>query len=230
MHMAYLENNHTHRRLAGITGVALVHVVLALGLTAGLTIKEIIVDGETKLEGILIPLPPLPEPTETPQPAQDAKIIDVPETAPRPPIEVALDRRFVEVVDPVDNFPIDTVVDRGMIIAPPQQPYHPPAQPTFTPRNPAPSNGPAGWVTTEDYPRNALMRGWEGSLSYQLDVSPTGRVEGCRVTSSTGYDVLDQTACRQITRRARFRPATDQRGAEVSGTYRGSVTWQIPED
>jgi protein TonB len=230
MRMAYLENNHTHRRLAGITGVALVHVVLALGLTAGLTIKEIIVDGETKLEGILIPLPPLPEPTETPQPTQDAKIIDVPETAPRPPIEVALDRRFVEVVDPVDNFPLDTVVDRGVIIEPRQQPYTPPAQPTFTPRNPAPSNGPSGWVTTEDYPRIALTRGWEGSLSYQLDVSPAGRVEDCRVTSSTGYDVLDQTACRQITRRARFRPATDQRGADVSGIYRGSVTWQIPED
>lgn len=227
--MAYLEHDHTHRRLAGITGVALVHVVLALGLTAGLTIKEIIVDGENDVDSTFIEVPlPQPQPMETPQPTNDMKIIDVPETAPRPPISVTIDPRTVEPVDTTITFPIDTVVDSGHLIMPP--PYTPPTQPTFTPRNPAPSNGPVGWVTTEDYPRLALARGWEGNLTYQLDISPAGRVEDCRVTSSTGFDVLDQAACRQISRRARFRPATDQRGAEVGGTYRGSVTWQIPED
>ena len=92
-----------------------------------------------------------------------------------------------------------------------------------------------GWAAVHAFlegkhPRLALTRGWEGSLTYQLDVSPAGRVVDCRITSSSGYDILDQAACRQITRRARFRPAMDQRGAEVAGAYRGSVTWQIPED
>lgn len=228
--MAYLEHDHTHKRLAGVAGVALVHVVLALGLTAGLTIKEIIIEGEHRVEGTFIPLPPLPQPTETPEPTVEREVMDAPETAPLPPIDVTMSSRTVEVTRLDPAFPIDTVVDQGGLVEPSQPPYTPPAQPTFSPRNPAPANGPAGWVTTEDYPRLALARGWEGSLTYQLDVSPAGRVEDCRITSSSGYDILDQAACRQITRRARFRPAMDQRGAEVAGAYRGSVTWQIPED
>ena len=228
--MAYLEHDHTHRRIAGITGVALVHLVLALGLTAGLTIKEIIIEDDPPIKTTFIPLPPLPQTTETPEPTFEQKIIDVPETAPLSPISVTTSSRTVEVTPLDPAFPLDTVIDQGRLVAPPQPANTPPARPVFSPRSPAPANGPAGWVTTEDYPRLALTRGWEGSLTYQLDISPAGRVEDCRVTSSSGFDILDQAACRQITRRARFRPGMDQHGAEVAGTYRGSVTWQIPED
>jgi protein TonB len=224
--MAYLDNKHAHKRLAGVTGVALVHIALAIGLTAGLTIKFVKPAPEGEFGGGQIPIPP-PPPTDTPTPQPSATAQTTP-TTPIPPIPVP-----TSTASPVQPTPADpptgaastggtaTQVDPG---PPPQPP-----QPTYTPRPPVPANGPTGWVTTDDYPRIGLTRGYEGTARYEVDVSVAGRVTGCRIASSSGHDVLDQATCRRITQRARFRPATDRSGSEVAGTYRGSVTWQIPD-
>ena len=118
---------------------------------------------------------------------------------------------------------VPTVPDRGPITQP--DPI-----PTFTPRGPVPANGPAGWVTNNDYPSRALTRELEGDVIYAIEVDARGRALDCRITSSSGHGVLDDATCRLIQRRARFDPATDRNGADVSGTYRGSVSWVIPED
>ena len=228
--MAYLDHDHEHRhkRLAGITGVALVHLVLAAGLTAGLTIKEVLVDQPEVLVGDQIPLPTAPKPTDTPEPAPTPQQRDTRPHVPRPDIAVSSDPIVVQSSDPVESTLPDLVIENaeasGITVLPTPTPS------LFTPRNPTPRNSSSSWVTTADYPRLALSRGWEGTVRYQLDISAQGDVESCRIISSSGHDVLDDAACNRIERRARFRPATDRNGMEVAGAYTGSVTWQIPED
>jgi protein TonB len=69
----------------------------------------------------------------------------------------------------------------------------------------------------------------EGVTRFTVQVSPEGRVTNCSVTGSSGSPDLDDAACRSITRRARFNPATDGEGQPTSGTYSNSVRWQIPK-
>ena len=64
---------------------------------------------------------------------------------------------------------------------------------------------------------------------FTVQVSPEGRVTDCTVTGSSGSPDLDEAACRSISRRARFNPATNGEGEKVAGTYSNSVRWQIPK-
>ena len=228
--MAYLDHNpsnrHNHSRIAGATGVALVHVALAVGLVSGLTIKVF----NPPEDGPLITFDTDPEvtppDTRTPPDATPATPTTTAPFIPTAPIDINQKLPVETVID----FPperdvvriVDTLPDHGPI-------SQPDPIPTFTPRGPVPANGPAGWVTNNDYPRSALTRGFEGEVTYAIAVDPRGRALDCRIVGSSGHDVLDGATCRLIQRRARFDPATDRNGADVTGTYRGSVSWVIPE-
>lgn len=224
--MAYLDHNHTHKRLAGVTGVALVHIVLALGLTAGLAINYVKDETPPIVIATFKPVPQ-PTPTETPEPADDP-VVDTRPTAPVPPISFPQPSPSPLPTTPADP-PTGTPRTAGDAPVGQPLPPQPTPAPVFTPRPPVPANGPRGWVTNDDYPRIAEVRGYEGTVGYLVEVDTRGRVTGCTVTSSSGYEVLDDTACRRIERRARFNPATDRNGTEVASTYRGSVSWQIPD-
>ena len=226
--MAYLDHNHTHKRLAGVTGVALVHIVLALGLTAGLAIDYIRPAPPPPFDGGQIPLPP-PPPPDTKQPEEQTEP-RIPPTAPDRPVDLN-DPPPLPPVPPVppQDEPVTHTGGRDIPLPPHPLPPEPPRPPLFTPRGPVPANGPAGWVTTDDYPRIAITREYEGTLRYQVEVTANGRVQACTVIASSGHDVLDDTACRRISQRARFRPGIDRNGTEVGGTYTGSVSWQLPE-
>ena len=39
---------------------------------------------------------------------------------------------------------------------------------------------------------------------------------------------LDDATCKLVTRRARFKPATDGEGNPTTGSYSNAVRWQIP--
>jgi periplasmic protein TonB len=225
--MAYLDQQDPRKKLAGASMVVLVHVGLAFGLAAGLTITYTAPPVEPPLQGttVLVHVPP-PEP-DAPEPTATTTPRDVTIFVPQPPVTFAETGSVETTFDP----PSDDLVDRiitptngGGVVRPPDP------VPSFTPRIPRPANGPAGWVTTADYPGRALSRGWEGEVGYALDISANGRVDQCRVVSSSGHDVLDTTACRKIQDRARFDPATDHNGARVAGSWRGTVSWTIPED
>lgn len=227
--MAYLDH-HAHKNLAGITGVALVHVALAFGLVAGLTVKYTIEEGEPPFTGETVTEFPIPEPTELPPPPDTTTQTppdnpNLPAPAPIPTIDIG--------TAPAPHFPTDLIPSTGPVVVelPPVGPtVQPPSPPAFTPTNPVPGNGPTGWVTTNDYPLRALSRGWEGTLTYAVAVDARGRVEDCRIVSSSGHQILDDTACRMITRRARFEPAINANGSTVAGTYRGTVAWVMPRD
>lgn len=224
--MAYLDTQHAHKRLAGVTGVALIHIALAVGLVAGLTVKGFAPTDPPIITGHQFPLPEPPPPEDVPPPetAQPNETASTPPVASTPPI----------VLGPPPVFELTSEIPPFMPVIKIPEPRLAPAvessPPAFTPRGPLPRNGPTGWVTTNDYPTRALHRGWEGTVDYALEIGTNGRVEECRILSNTGHEVLGEATCRWVERRARFDAATDGTGAEVTGSYRGAVTWQIPED
>jgi len=85
-----------------------------------------------------------------------------------------------------------------------------------------------GSLRNEDYPRSALRDGAQGSVSVRFVVGPSGRVENCRVTRSSGHPGLDETTCRLILRRFRYRPALDAAGEPVAETVRKAYDWLLP--
>ncbi|MGH6782885.1 MAG: energy transducer TonB [Sphingomonadaceae bacterium] len=86
------------------------------------------------------------------------------------------------------------------------------------------------WVTTEDYPFEALRADMEGMTAVQLSISPKGEPSGCTVTVSSGHKLLDDTTCNLLLLRARFEPAKDQMGRPIGTTYSRRVRWQLPKD
>lgn len=102
-------------------------------------------------------------------------------------------------------------------------------RPDHFPAEAAVLNDPGSWVTSSDYPPNALRERREGRVGIEATVSNYGRVMDCRVIGSSGSGDLDETACTMVTRRARFRPAYDSEGRATQGTYRTRVVWQLPQ-
>jgi protein TonB len=221
--MSYLNQaQDSRRRATALAGTVAIHAALAIVVVTGLSIAGYERFDEYKpiLEfPVDRPKPPPPEPQkqqETPE-----TFVTVPPTPfdpPAPPDDWV-------VVDPIpdDN---TLVVDRGPII---EATIDPPVRPTFTPRKARPSDNPAQWITTEDYPARALRAEAEGIAAYRLIVGTNGRVSACEVTRSTGNGQLDDATCDFIARRARFEAATDQAGAKVVGAYTGTVKWEIPD-
>jgi TonB family protein len=93
---------------------------------------------------------------------------------------------------------------------------------------PTPIASPGNWVTTNDYPVRALSQAREGTTSFRLEVSTSGKVTNCSVTISSGHKDLDDATCKALSRRARFEPAVDYQGKRVASMWSNRVRWQIP--
>lgn len=91
-----------------------------------------------------------------------------------------------------------------------------------------PLANPATWVTTADYPADALREKKEGRVDFELAIGTDGRVAACTIKSSSGTASLDETVCALVTLRGRFTPATDKLGQPIKGTYSNTVRWVIP--
>ncbi len=232
--MAYVDagTDPAARGKAAITVIG-IHALLGFGLVAGLAVKTIVADAAPEIEStdVIIDLPPPPDEIVEPVPDTSPPVANPPQ-APDNPFE--FDTSNDITVAPFTNS--DEVVIRIPTPSPIPMPSpnpgpapSPSPEPLIAPVGAIPSNGPAGWITNDDYGRSDLAREREGTARYRLVVGSDGRVDACEITSSTGHASLDRTTCRLIERRARFNAATDNRGARVVGTYTGSVTWRIPE-
>jgi protein TonB len=51
-----------------------------------------------------------------------------------------------------------------------------------------------------EYPRVALMRGWEGTVTVELRVAPGGKLIEAKVEGSSGHEVLDTQALEMVKR------------------------------
>ena len=107
---------------------------------------------------------------------------------------------------------------------------HPSPTPDQLPIKAARPLGNSGiWVTANDYPTGELRAAHSGVSRLRLELGSNGRVSNCAVITSSGWPVLDHTACALVTQRGRFVAASDSTGALVGGDYTMGVRWQIPE-
>jgi len=216
--MAYADQQMSGNRIFAIIIVALIHVAVGYALITGLAYSAVKKAIE-RVTTVDINEPPPPPPDTPPPPEPDTP---PPPVAPPPPINISVAPPPIQVQP---NIPPPAPVIR---IVPPAAPPAPPP-PRFTPKGATPKGNPGSWATTDDYPSRALREEREGVTRFTVQVSPEGRVTNCSVTGSSGSPDLDDAACRSITRRARFNPATDGEGQPTSGTYSNSVRWQIPK-
>jgi protein TonB len=205
-------------KIIAIILVALIHVAVGYALITGLAFSAVRKAIE-RVTTVDINEPPPPPPDTPPPPQPDTP---PPPVAPPPPISISVAPPPIQVQP---NIPPPAPVIR---IVPPAAPPAPPP-PRFTPKGASPKGNPGSWATTDDYPSRALREEKEGVTRFTVQVSPEGRVTSCSVTGSSGTPELDDAACRAITRRARFNPATNGEGQPVAGTYSNSVRWQIPK-
>ena len=216
--MAYADQQMSGNKIIAIVLVALIHVAVGYALITGLAYSAVKKAIE-RVTTVDINEPPPPPPDTPPPPEPDRP---PPPVAPPPPINISVAPPPIQVQP---NIPPPAPVIR---IVPPAAPPAPPP-PRFTPKGAVPKGNPGSWATTDDYPSRALREEKEGVTRFTVQVGPDGRVTNCTVTGSSGTPELDDAACRAITRRARFTPATNGEGQPVAGSYSNSVRWQIPK-
>lgn len=90
------------------------------------------------------------------------------------------------------------------------------------------SASPLPWFNVDDYPTKAFAREWQGVTSFEVIVAPDGRPTECKVTKSSGYDMLDRQACYVAMHRPKFTPASAE-GRSAYGVYRSQVVWARPD-
>lgn len=131
--------------------------------------------------------------------------------------------------DPVQNIPAEGATQSNPVKYPAAKPPINIRAPDL--RRPAkPKNNPGNWATEMDFPARALKERRQGISSFQLEISPDGRVLQCNITASSGHADLDATTCTLILRRGRFDPATDEKGAPVTGKWSNRVKWTLPSE
>ena len=217
--MAYADQQMSGNRVVALIIVALIHLAVGYALITGLAYSSI----KKAIERVTtVDVETPPPPTETPPPPPPDKMPPPPPiVAPPPPINIS-------VAPP----PITTVREAPppppVVIPVARAPEPPP--PKFTPKSPDPKGRPGDWVTTNDYPSRALREEEEGTTRFNLAVGADGKPTNCTITGSSGHPDLDEAACANLMRRARFKPATDGDGNPTSGSYSNSVRWQIPKD
>ncbi|MEO0440280.1 MAG: energy transducer TonB [Pseudomonadota bacterium] len=93
------------------------------------------------------------------------------------------------------------------------------------PTKPVPRGDIGRWVTVADYPPIAKRENRSGVTYYRASVSSIGRVSRCEIVRSSGHRDLDEKACSQVRRIARFRPAINERGQTMASQFDGKVDW-----
>ena len=88
---------------------------------------------------------------------------------------------------------------------------------------------PLPWFDLNDYPTKAFQREWQGVTNFTVVVGPDGKPAECRITKSSGYELLDRSACWVPMKRARFTPAVGADGRPAYGVYRSQVVWRRPD-
>ena len=218
--MAYADQKMSGNKVTALIIVALIHIALVYALVTGLAyeaakkvIQRVTTVDIKEPEKPKEPPPPPPKQKEAPPPpvAPPVKI----NIAPAPP-------QIQTVITPPPAPP-------QIILAPPAPAPAPPPPPKATPVSAQPRGNPGSWATTNDYPSRALREEREGTTGFRVNVGTDGRVTDCQVTSSSGSPDLDEATCTNVSRRARFKPATDSNGQPTTGSYSNRVRWVIPK-
>lgn len=220
--MAYADQQQmSSSKLVSIVLVVLIHALFGYALVTGLAysaVKKVAseldmidIQEEEPPEEIEEPPPPPPDQPIEPPPVVTPPPIVAPPAAPRAPIQQ-----------------VRTPPPAPAPVAPAPAPVPPPPPPPQR-ANPEPRGNPGNWANANDYPSRALREEREGTTSFRVTVGANGRVADCQITGSSGHSDLDAATCKNIKRRARFRPSLDAQGNKTTGTWSSRVRWQIPK-
>jgi len=83
------------------------------------------------------------------------------------------------------------------------------------------------FVSSADYPAEAIRRREQGRIEVYLHLSPDGSVTGCEVTRANGNTLLAARTCELIRDRVEFAPE-DGTAAPPSPVMEGYVDWVLP--
>lgn len=220
--MAYIDQRTgRNQRAAIMTIVAIIQGGVIVALINGLAVHFIKPAPIPNPQASDIPVMPLPAPITPPPPK---RLIVQREQHPTPQLPLP----------PVPSGPIAATM-------PPIPPMPQPSPTQIDGPLPSPGPGlirhlakprgnPGSWATPSDYPARDLREGNQGVTRFSLAIGTDGTVQSCTVTTTSGFPGLDKATCDNVSRRARFEPATDGSGNGVHGTYSGSIRWVIPQD
>lgn len=220
--MAYADQQASGNKIVSLVIVALIHIVVIYALVTGLAYSAVKTVAE-KLNVVDVEEEVI-EPEEPPPPPPDQPITPPPVVTP-PPI----------VRTPPTTAPVITTTNTPPPVFTPTPVVAPPPPPPAAPPPPSKASGaqprgnPGSWATPNDYPARALREERAGTTRFRVTIGPDGRVTDCQVTGSSGHADLDEATCKNVTRRARFKPALDQAGNPISDTYSNAVRWEIPK-
>ena len=215
--MAYADQGMSGNRIIGLIVAAIVHIALGYVLVTGLA-YEAVKKAVERVTTVDIEEPPPPE-EEPPPPPPDADLPPPPPVvAPPPPINIA------PAPPPIRAQPTIPPPAPPVLRVPPPAPPPPPSQ-----ARGASPDGQARWQRRiiENYPSRAIREELEGRVGLRVSVTPDGRVGSCQVTNSSGHSILDDAACKDITRYGRFNPALNDAGNPTTGSWGTTIVYQL---
>ncbi len=220
--MAYADQQASGNKIVSLVVVALIHIVVIYALVTGLAYSAVksvaeklnVVDVEEEVIEEVEPPPPPPDQPITPPP-----VVTPPPLVRTPPTSAP-------TITTTNTPP--PIFNPTPIVAPPPAPPAPPPAPSKA-SGASPRGNPGSWATPNDYPARALREERAGTTRFRVSIGPDGRVTDCQITGSSGHADLDEATCKNVTRRARFKPALDAAGNAISDTYSNAVRWEIPK-
>ena len=220
--MAYADQGMSRGRITAIIIVALLHALLGYAFVTGLAYNVIKKAAEDLKTFDVEEEPPPPE--EEPPPPEETAEPPPPQVAAPPPLVRTPMVSSPVIATPNPPPPVITPVYRP---APPAPPAPPPPPPVRRSEPKSAVGNLQGLIRTPDYPQSAIEREEQGTVRVSLQISPSGRVSSCNVTSSSGSRTLDSTTCRILQSRAKFTPAMDSNGNPTTGTPTQRITWRL---
>lgn len=76
-----------------------------------------------------------------------------------------------------------------------------------------------------DYPRDARRAREEGTVHFRLIVNERGRASNCTILNSSGSSSLDNATCSAFISTARFAPARNRLGQNISAPWESRMQW-----
>ena len=232
--MAYADQQMSSNRIIALIVVAIIHIAIGYTLVTGLAYEAAskVIERVTTVD---VDEPPPPPPEDEPPPPEEPQpdLAPPPPVAPPPPINISRSpppiRTQATIPPPAPPvFRIPPPAPPGPPPRPAPPPPPPPPPPPSQARGVSPENQ-SRWTRQiiDNYPASALRREEEGTVGVSVTIGTNGRVANCTVASSSGSSILDNAACSDITRYARFKPALNAAGNPITGSWATRITYQI---
>ncbi|MBV9930495.1 MAG: energy transducer TonB [Alphaproteobacteria bacterium] len=85
----------------------------------------------------------------------------------------------------------------------------------------------ARWISSSDYPAQALRELDTGRSRVFLLIDEQGKVRDCLLEETSGNASLDAMTCIALRERGKFHPALDASGKPVRSVYGQAISWRI---